>query len=105
MGVLHLVRPEKFDPLILEQLPGTPRQWSLGSGYAELAVGALLLVPATRRIGGAAAAALFVGVWPGNVKMAWDWRHEPASRQVVSLGRLPLQIPMIVSAVRIARNA
>ncbi|MDO4918981.1 hypothetical protein [Kocuria sp.] len=105
MGVLHLVKPEPFDALIPEQLPGTARQWSIGSGYAELATAALLLVPRTRRIGGAAAAALFVGVWPGNVKMAWDWRHEPAVKQVVSLGRLPLQIPLIVQAVRIARNA
>ncbi|MBS6029785.1 MAG: hypothetical protein KH989_03545 [Kocuria rhizophila] len=105
MGVLHFVRPEGFDALVPERLPGTPRQWTLGSGCAELATGALLLVPATRRIGGAAAAALFVGVWPGNIKMAWDWRHEPASKQVISLGRLPLQIPMIASAVKIVRNA
>lgn len=105
MGVLHLVRPEGFDKLVPEQLPGTPRQWTIWSGYAELATGALLLVPRTRRIGGAVSAALFVGVWPGNMKMAWGWRHEPASKQAVSLGRLPLQIPMIVSAVRVARNA
>ncbi|WP_423447345.1 hypothetical protein AABM36_03140 [Kocuria sp. KSNUG] len=105
MGVLHLVRPAGFDKLVPEQLPGTARQWSVYSGYVELATAALLLVPATRRVGGAVSAALFVGVWPGNWKMAWDWRHEPASKQVISLGRLPLQIPMIVSAVKIARDA
>ena len=105
MGVLHLVKPEPFDALIPEQLPGTARQWSIGSGYAELATAALLLVPATRRIGGAVSAALFVGVWPGNMKMAWDSRNASGSRKAIALGRLPLQIPLIVRAVKIAKNA
>ncbi|WP_270264156.1 hypothetical protein [Kocuria marina] len=105
MGTLHLVKPEPFDHLIPEQLPGTARQWSIGSGFAELGTAALLLIPATRKAGGVAAAALFVGVWPGNFKMAWDWRPASAAKQAVSLGRLPLQIPMIMSAVRIAKNA
>ena len=105
MGVLHLVKPEPFDALIPEQLPGTARQWSIGSGYAELATAALLLVPRTRRIGGAVSAALFVGVWPGNMKMAWDSRDAEPARKAIAYGRLPLQILLIVSAVRIARNA
>ena len=105
MGTLHLVKPEPFDQLIPAQLPGTARQWSIGSGIAELVTAGLLLTPATRRTGGMAAAALFVGVWPGNVKMAWDWRHASAAKRAVSLVRLPLQVPMIVSAVRIAKNA
>ncbi|MCG7432302.1 hypothetical protein MHK71_07230 [Kocuria indica] len=105
MGALHLVKPEPFDHLIPEQLPGTARQWSIGSGFAELGTAALLLIPATRKAGGVAAAALFVGVWPGNFKMAWDWRHASAAKQAISLGRLPLQIPMIMSAVKIAKNA
>ena len=96
---------EPFDALIPEQLPGTARQWSIGSGYAELATAALLLMPRTRRIGGAVSAALFVGVWPGNMKMAWDSRHASPTRQAIAYGRLPLQIPLIVGAVKIARNA
>ena len=105
MGVLHLVRPGPFERLIPDRLPGTARAWAVGSGYAELATAALLLLPRTRRLGGAAAVALFIGVWPGNVKMAWDRRHEPWQRRVVPLGRLPLQIPLITSAARIARYA
>ena len=105
MGALHLVKPGPFERLIPEQLPGTARQWAIGSGYAELATAGLLLVPATRRAGGVVAAALFLGVWPGNVKMAWDWRHRPLEKQLISLGRLPLQIPLIASAVKIAKYA
>lgn len=105
MGALHLVKPEPFERLIPEQLPGTARDWAIGSGYAELATAGLLLVPATRKLGGIAATALFLGVWPGNMKMAWDWRHRPMEKQLISLGRLPLQIPMIASAVKIAKYA
>ncbi len=105
MGALHFAKPEPFERLIPEQLPGTARQWAIGSGYAELATAALLLVPGTRKLGGVAATALFIGVWPGNMKMAWDWRHRPIEKQLIPLGRLPLQIPMIASAVKIAKYA
>lgn len=105
MGILHLVKPEPFEQLIPEQLPGTARQWAVGSGYAELATAGLLLMPATRKVGGAVAAALYVGVWPGNFKMAWDWRNRPAKKQLISLGRLPLQIPLITRALQVAKYA
>lgn len=104
-GVLHLVRPGLFDGLIPRALPGPPRAWTLGSGMAELGVGALLLDPRTRRAGGWAAAALFVGVWPGNVTMAWRSRRESRARQAVAMARLPLQVPLIAGALRIAHSA
>ena len=102
-GLLHLVRPEPFDGLIPRSLPGPPRAWTLGSGVAELGVGTLLLLPGTRRAGGWAAAALFVGVWPGNVTMAWRARRGSPARRAVTLVRLPLQVPLIAGALRIAR--
>lgn len=103
MGALHLARPALFDGLIPRSLPGAPRAWALGSGVAELGVGALLLHPGTRRAGGWAAAALFVGVWPGNVTMAWRARRASPARRAATLVRLPLQVPMIAGALRIAR--
>ena len=54
MGILHFAKPKPFDALIPEQLPGTARGWTLGSGVAELAVAALLVAPPTRRLGGRA---------------------------------------------------
>lgn len=104
MGALHFVRPEPFDGLIPPALPGSARAWTYGSGVAELAVAGLLAAPRTRRVGGRAAQVLFLGVWPGNAWMAWRWRHRPWPRQLVSLGRLPVQIPMIRAAGRIARG-
>ena len=108
-GVLHLVAPRPFEALIPEALPGPPRAWVLGSGAAELACAAAVALPATRRIGGWATAALFVAVFPGNVQMALDggargvdgWLGSAA----VAWARLPLQVPLVLWAVGVARRA
>lgn len=79
-GVAHFRRPRTFDVLVPEWLPGTARDWTRASGVAELACAAAVAVPATRRAGGLASAALFTAVFPANVKMALDWRDRgPAS--------------------------
>lgn len=106
MGVLHFVAPKQFDGLIPPELPGSRRTWTYGSGVAELAVAVLLANRDTRALGGAAATALFVGVFPGNLQMARAWRGKPVwPNQVIAWGRLPLQIPMILAADKIRREA
>lgn len=104
MGALHFVKPESFDDLIPPLLPGSARSWTYGSGVAELAVAGLLAAAPTRRAGGYAAAALFIGVFPGNLWMAWRWRHRSWIWQMVSLGRLPLQGDLIRRALIVARE-
>ena len=59
-GVLHGVAPQPFDTIVPPWLPGSARFWTYASGAAELAVGAAVAVPRTRRLGALAAAALFV---------------------------------------------
>jgi uncharacterized membrane protein len=103
-GVLHFVRPEPFDALVPRSLPGGPRTWTLLSGAAELAVAAALLHPGTRRLGGLGAAGLFAAVFPANVKMAADWRHASPARRAIAYGRLPLQIPLVLWGLRVARR-
>lgn len=66
-GVTHFLRPRGYDRIVPEALP--PRTTTLVSGLAELGIAAGLLVPATRRRAGWAAAALFLAVFPANVKM------------------------------------
>ncbi|GGO48580.1 membrane protein [Citricoccus zhacaiensis] len=102
MGVLHFARPRAFDGLIPRALPGSARPWTYGSGVAELAVAGLLAVPATRRAGGRGAQVLFLAVWPGNFYHAWRARKATPGIRAVTLARLPLQIPMIRAAGRIA---
>jgi uncharacterized membrane protein len=103
-GTLHLIRPQPFDAIVPRTLPGSPRTWTYLSGAAELAVAAAIAHPRTRRLGGLAAAGLFIGVFPANVKMAVDWRHASPARRAAAYGRLPLQVPLVVWAARIARR-
>ena len=103
-GALHFLKPEPFDGIVPPQLPGSQRTYTYVSGAAELATAALLATPATRQAGGFAAATLFTLVWPGNFYMAYQWRNKPLPKQIISLGRLPLQIPLIRAGIDIARG-
>ena len=100
-GGVHLVRPQVFDAALPGWLPGRKRDWAVWSGVAELGCAALLAFPGTRRAGGYAAAALFVVVFPGNLYMAQQ-AHSPRER-AITLGRLPLQVPLVGWAWRVAR--
>ncbi len=109
-GVLHVVRPQVFEPTIPPQLP-KPRQLVIWSGVAELVCGAGMLAPRTRRLAGLASAALLVGVWPANAQMLVS-AHGRAQRRpgswaaqaerAVTAVRLPLQVPLIRIALRAA---
>lgn len=102
-GTVHLVRPEVFEPLMPSWVPAH-RQVIVASGVAELVCAAALALPATRRAAGIASAALLVGVFPGNLKMAADaMKGSNRPLQAVSLARLPLQLPMIRGAWRAGR--
>lgn len=103
-GGLHMARPRAFDALVPPQLPGSARDWTYASGAAEIGVGLALAVPATRRLGAGAAAALFVAVFPGNVYMAVRSRRGPLKYQAIAFGRLPLQIPLVLAALKV-RNS
>ena len=102
-GTLHLVVPRRFDPAVPDWLPGNRLAWELGSGVAELGCAVLLAVPRTRRLGGWASAALFVGVFPGNLDMVRTARTPTA--RAVTLLRLPLQVPLVHWAWRVGRRA
>ena len=104
-GITHFVNPDFFDAIVPPWLPPNERFWTIVSGIVEVAIAPLLLVPKWRRIGGLAAVALFVAVYPANLYMAWDWRDRPASEQLISYGRLPFQFLFIWLAWRVARSA
>ncbi len=106
-GATHLARPAPYDRLVPRVL-GAPRPWVHGSGLAELAVAGALLHPRTRSLGGWAAAALFVAVFPGNVTMATRAAGSPrasTTARTLTLARLPLQLPLVWWAVAVARHA
>jgi uncharacterized membrane protein len=105
VGTVHFLAPKPFDDIIPAELPGSPRFYTYASGVAELGIGAGLLVPATRRLAASAAALLFIAVFPGNVNMCRLWWGKPWPMRIISLARLPLQIPMITAALKVRRNA
>jgi uncharacterized membrane protein len=104
-GIAHFANPEFFDEIVPHALPGPPRAWTYVSGVAELACAAAVARPATRRTGGLAAALVFVAVFPANVQMAVDWRSRAAPERAAAYARLPLQIPLVLWAMRVRRNA
>jgi uncharacterized membrane protein len=106
-GALHLVRPQLYEPLVPRRL-GSARAWVYGSGVAEIACAAGLLGRSSRRTAGLASAALLVVVFPGNIQQAVGaMRSSRASSgyRAGTLARLPLQLPLVAWALRVAREA
>ncbi|HVF32935.1 MAG TPA: MauE/DoxX family redox-associated membrane protein [Acidimicrobiales bacterium] len=88
-GVLHFVVPEPYVRIIPRVLPDDwARPLVYASGVAEIVGGGLLF----RRRAGWFVVALLVALFPANVQMALD---DP---NPLTIGRLPLQAPMIWAA-------
>lgn len=101
-GLLHLVRPQTYHWLVPPEL-GPARPWVTGSGVVELGTAALLAVPATRRAGGWATVALLIAFVPAHLhsfRVVWG-KPVPMAVAVV---RLPMQVPMVLAALRVARG-
>jgi uncharacterized membrane protein len=104
-GATHFAAPGPFDAIVPRALPGPARWWTYASGAAELAVGAAVALPATRKTGAACAAGLFAAVLPANVQMAVDWRRRPLPLRAIAYGRLPLQVPLVLLARKVHKSA
>jgi uncharacterized membrane protein len=103
-GVVHLVRPETYEPIMPKFVPAK-REVILASGVLEIFCAAGLLHPTTRRIAGWASLGVLLGVYPANFKMAGDAiQTDNQAFKAVAIGRLPLQLPLIRSALKAARK-
>lgn len=103
-GIAHIVNPKFFDAIIPHFLPLSARFWTISSGIFEIVVGLLVLNAKTTPEGGLLAALLFIAVFPGNLYMAWLWRHRSFWEQAIAYLRLPLQIPLILWGLSIWRS-
>jgi uncharacterized membrane protein len=105
-GVVHLVRPAIFEPLIPRWLPN-PRGIVYASGVAEAVCAGSLL--RRTRWAGPTSAALLIGVFPGNVQMAIDALAESrghiTAKKIVAFARLPLQLPLIWAALQASKGS
>ncbi|MEU4807119.1 hypothetical protein [Actinosynnema sp. NPDC023587] len=104
-GVTHFARPRPYDAIVPRSLPGKPRTWTYVSGVAEVALAAAVAAPRTRGLGGLLAAGFFAAVFPANVTMARAYRAKSPGAKAIAFGRLPLQVPLILWALRVRRSA
>ena len=102
-GILHFVRPAPFISIVPKALPRKAELVAI-SGAAELACAGLLALPATRKVGGPITAALFAAVFPANVSMTLRSGSRPVWFRVALWLRLPLQIPLVLWALRVGRE-
>jgi uncharacterized membrane protein len=103
-GIVHLVRPRTFEPIMSRFVPA-PRAVIYASGVAELLCAAGLLHPRTRRLAGWGSLAVLLSVYPANFKMAGDaLRTRNTKLKAAAVGRLPLQLPLLRAALTTARS-
>jgi uncharacterized membrane protein len=107
-GTTHFTNPGFYDPLVPEWVPGSARVWTYASGVAELTCAVLMARPATRRAGGWATLATLLAVWTANWQAAIDGGMEsqdpPFDSAAAAWARLPLQLPMLWGAWRVAHR-
>lgn len=101
-GTAHFIVPDPYASIVPKAL-GAPHAWVYASGLAELACAAAVLNRRTRRQGALASAALFLAVFPANVQMAVTSVKHGGWSEVAAFARLPLQVPLIWWALRVAR--
>jgi uncharacterized membrane protein len=105
-GTMHFLRPRFFEALVPPAIEAQKKEVVAISGYAEIAGAAMILHPASRRLGRWWLLALLVAVFPANIHMAvnpeqvrgLDMRKFP---RWALWARLPLQ-PLAMSWVWLA---
>lgn len=106
-GVMHFVNPQFFDPIVPKWMPGSARLVTYVSGVFEIASGALVANPRTRKWGALLAFVTFLGVWPANIQAALDGGMKdldpPMDSAAVAWIRVPFQLPMIWLAWKVYR--
>lgn len=103
-GILHFVKPRVYEAIMPDWLPAH-RELVYASGVAEIAAGAALLHPRTRRFGGLLSVATLAAVFPANLHMCLNAeRYRLPGGRVALLARLPLQAVLIAWARAAARD-
>jgi uncharacterized membrane protein len=69
-GSMHFLRPRFFEAIVPPAIESRKKEIVAISGVAEIAGGAMVLHPASRRLGRLWLLALLVAVFPANVHMA-----------------------------------
>lgn len=100
-GVAHFLAPKLYARIVPRWVPD-PEAAVLWSGVVELALAVGLLIPRTRRASAWGAIALFVAVYPANIKHALD-ADAGTAEWWLTRARLPFQLLLIWWAYTFAR--
>ena len=100
-GALHFLRPRMYEAIMPDALPAH-RELVYASGAAELAGGAGVLHPRTRRVAGWWLIATLLAVFPANVHMALHPERYRAIPPWALWARLPVQGVLIAWVHRTA---
>jgi uncharacterized membrane protein len=103
-GILHFVIPRAYESIVPDYLPAH-RALVYASGLAEIAGGAGVVHPRSRRLGSWWSMATLIAVFPANVHMALHadrYKGIPGGRPAL-IARLPLQALFIAWARAAAR--
>jgi uncharacterized membrane protein len=103
-GVNHFVSPRAYERIVPPRLQGEAKRVVALSGVAELAGGAGVLLPGTRRLAGLWLIAVLAAVFPANVYMARTPERFRRIPRWALYGRLPLQPLMMWWAWRATRQ-
>jgi uncharacterized membrane protein len=103
-GVMHFVIPDTYEAIVPRALPRR-REIVYASGVAEIAGGAGVLHPRTRRLASWWSVATLVAVFPANVNMALnaDRYKVPGGAAALWL-RLPIQVLFVLWALAAGRD-
>ena len=104
-GALHFVIPRAYEATVPDYLPAQ-RELVYASGVAEIAGGAGLLHPRTRRAAMWWCIAALVAVFPANVHMALNPDRYPGvpGGEIALWLRLPVQVLLIAWARAAGRD-
>jgi uncharacterized membrane protein len=90
-GLNHFVMPRAYELIVPPSLKRRAKLIVILSANAEIAAGAGVIVPRTRRWAGLALIALLAAVFPANLYMAREPEHFPKIPRLALYARLPLQ--------------
>jgi len=93
-GTMHFLKPRPYVAIVPDALP-RKREIVFASGVAELAGGAGVLVPRTRRLAGWWLIATLLAIFPANVNMAVNAERYRVVPEPLLWLRLPLQGALI----------
>lgn len=104
-GVLHLARPDIYEPVMPPQLPA-PRELILISGVAEIIGGALYVPRATRPFASWWLVLLLIAVYPSNLYMTTkpEIQAKVPGGVYTLIARLPLQFVAIWWVRRLSKR-